>query len=165
MTGALIVLLLVAAERLAELFISERNIKRLKAEGAEEHGAGHYPFIVAVHTLWMAALFGWAVAFPAPLNMFWLIIYAVLQVLRVWVMVTLGRYWTTRIITVPHAPLIKRGPYKFVRHPNYTVVVLEIIVLPLMIGAWPLAVVFSIFNAAALWVRIRAENKVLAARA
>lgn len=159
-----IVLVLVAIQRLVELLISSRNEKRLLAEGAHEVGRGHYFFIVAVHTLWLVALLGWALAFPQYISLFWLGVYLALQVFRAWVMLSLGRYWTTRIITAPGAPLVKRGPYKFLKHPNYVVVTLEIIVLPLAIGAWPLAVVFSMLNAVALAIRISEENRALAAR-
>lgn len=158
MSAAILVLALVSLERLAELFISHRNVKRLLAEGAHEVGAKHYPLIVTVHVTWLAALFTWAAISHSAVNVFWLAAYLLIQMLRVWVMVSLGKYWTTKIIAVPHAPLITHGPYKFLRHPNYVVVVLEIAVLPLVIGAWPLAAAFSVLNAGALWVRITAEN-------
>jgi len=88
----------------------------------------------------------------------------VLQGLRVWVLATLGRYWTTRIITLPGAPLVRRGPYRWLRHPNYVVVAGEIAVLPLAFGAWQIAVVFSLANALVLWIRIRSEERALATR-
>lgn len=164
MTAALIVLLLVAAERLGELVLSHYNTTRLLAAGAHEIGAGHYPLIVAVHTGWLAALFTWNGFYPAPINLTWLLVYVAIQLPRVWVMASLGRFWTTRIITVPDAPLVRRGPYKYLRHPNYVIVVLEIAILPLVFDAWPVAVVFSLLNAAMLWVRITTENAALAPR-
>jgi methyltransferase len=164
MTTALIVLLLVAAERLGELILAHHNTKRLLAEGAHEVGAGHYPLIVAVHTGWLAALFTWNGYYPASVDVTWLVVYALIQIPRAWVMWSLGRFWTTRIISVANAPLVQRGPYKYIRHPNYVVVVLEIAVLPLVIGAWPVAVVFTLLNGVMLWVRIRVENAALSPR-
>ena len=164
MMSAYVILVLVSFERLAELVISSRNTKRLLADGAIEVGAGHYPFIVAVHTGWIIALFSWASLAPAELNLIWAALYVAIQPLRAWVILTLGRFWTTRIIVPKNVPLVQRGPYKFISHPNYVVVVLEIAVLPLVIGAWPVAVAFSILNACVLWVRIRAENHSLQSR-
>ncbi len=158
MMTAYVILVLVSLERLAELAISNRNTKRLLADGAIEVGASHYPFIVAVHTAWIVALFTWASFAPVELSLVWLVLYLAIQPLRAWVMLTLGRFWTTRIIVPRDVALVRRGPYRFLTHPNYVVVVLEIAILPLVIGAWPLAVLFSLLNAWALWVRIRAEN-------
>jgi methyltransferase len=158
-----IVLLLVATQRLAELVYARHNTRRLLARGATESGAGHYPLLVALHTLWLAAL---AVFVPADTAPVWslLAVFAVLQALRVWVLFTLGRYWTTRIITLPGAPLVRRGPYRLVRHPNYLVVAGEILVLPLAFGAWEIAVIFSLANAAILALRIRCEERALRPR-
>lgn len=156
---------LVAAQRVAELFISRRHERALRAQGAVEHGAGHYPFIVAVHAGWLGALALWVTVMPPLVNPAGIALYLALQPLRAWVIGSLGRYWTTRIITLPSAPLVRRGPYRFLRHPNYVVVALEIAALPLALDAWPIALVFSVLNGAVLWVRIRAENRVLAVRA
>lgn len=134
------------------------------ARGAVETGAAHYPYIVGVHASWLAALAAW-VAIQAPMvNVPLLIVFGALQAGRLWVLWSLGPFWTTRIITLPKAPLVKRGPYRFVRHPNYVVVILEIAVLPLVFGAGVIAAVFSALNAAVLFVRIRAENQALAPR-
>jgi len=162
MTAAL--LAYVVIERLLELVISRRNTRRLMAEGAEEIGADHYPFMVAMHVSWLTAIVLWVWTLPHDLNVPFVMLYLLLQPFRFWVMASLGRYWTTRVITLPDAPLIRRGPYRFMRHPNYVVVVLEIVTLPLVFGAWPLAAVFSLLNAAMLWVRIRAENQALVVR-
>jgi methyltransferase len=156
-----VLLLLVTLQRLAELVIAHRNTKRLMAEGAHEVGSAHYPLIVAVHATWLITLFAWAPIYQSKIDPAWLGVYLALQAARIWVMVSLGRYWTTKIITVPNVPLVKRGPYKYLRHPNYVVVTLEIIVLPLVIGAWPIAVFFSVLNALVLWIRINAENEAL----
>lgn len=158
------VLVLVAVQRVAELFISRRHERALRAQGAVEHGAAHYPYIVAVHAGWLAALVVWGAVMPSVMSPAGIALYLALQPMRAWVIASLGRYWTTRIISVPGAPLVRRGPYRFLKHPNYAVVVLEIVLLPLALGAWPIALVFSILNAVVLRVRISAENQTLAAR-
>ena len=154
---------LVAAARLGELAWARRNTKRLLAEGGVEHGARHYPLVVALHASWVAALAIFADA-NAPLVWPFLGLFAALQAGRIWVIASLGRYWTTRVIAVPGATLVRRGPYRFVRHPNYAVVAGEIAVLPLVFGAWEIAAIFSLLNAAMLWRRIAVEDAALAAR-
>jgi methyltransferase len=156
---ASIILALVTLQRLFELWLSNRNTKRLLARGAQEIGARHYPFIVLVHVMWLGAL--WWVARDAPVHGFWLAIYILLQLARIWVLATLGPRWTTRIIILPGEPLVRRGPYRFVNHPNYIVVAGEIAVLPLVFGFWDLALVFTLLNAAVLNIRIREENRAL----
>jgi len=158
-----IVLLLVAGQRLAELAYARRNTRRLLAEGAFESGAGHYPLLVGLHVLWLVSLAVFVPREQAP-NWPLLGLFLVLQGLRLWVLVSLGRYWTTRVITLPGAPLVRRGPYRFVRHPNYLVVAAEIAVLPLAFGAWQIALVFSLANAAVLALRIRCEERALKGR-
>jgi methyltransferase len=159
LTLDLIILALVTLQRLGELWLSNRNTRRLLARGAHEVGAKHYPLIVAVHALWLASL--WWLAPGRPVSWFWLAIYVLLQVGRAWVMTTLGERWTTRIIVLPGAPLVKSGPYRFVNHPNYIVVAGEIAVLPLVFGFWDLAIIFALLNAAVLSIRIQEENKSL----
>ena len=159
MTLAIVILALVTLQRLGELWLSNRNMRRLFARGATEVGAAHYPLIVAVHALWLAAL--WWFAPGRPVEGFWLALFTLLQLARVWVIATLGDRWTTRIIILPDAPLVRAGPYRFINHPNYAVVVGEIAVLPLVFGLWSLAVLFSALNAAVLLIRIREENRAL----
>ncbi len=158
-----IVLLLVAVARVVELIIANRNTRALMTKGAVEIGRSQYPFIVLFHLAWLAAL---AVAVPdaAPADPFWLGLFAVLFLARVWVIVSLGRYWTTRIVTLADAPIIRRGPYRFLRHPNYLVVALEIPVLPMAFGLWQIALGFGIVNLVLLAWRIRVEDRALAAR-
>jgi methyltransferase len=153
------ILTLVTAQRLGELVVARRNTKRLLAQGGVEHGAGHYPLIVALHAGWLAGL--WALAWDRPANLAWLGAYLALQVLRAWVLLSIGARWTTRIIVVPGETLVRMGPYRFIRHPNYAVVAGEIAVLPMIFGLWGYALVFSLLNAAVLWVRIRAEGAAL----
>jgi methyltransferase len=159
-TATIIILSLVTVQRLAELVIARRNTAALIARGAHEIGERDYPLIVAVHVTWLTTL--WLLAPGRPI--FWLLIavFVLLQCARLWVLVTLGRRWTTRIIVLPGAPLVTGGPYRFLRHPNYAVVVGEIAVLPLAFGLVGTAILFSILNAAVLTIRIRSEVGALA---
>ena len=159
MTLAAAVLALVTMQRLGELMLARRNTRGLLDRGGVEIAARHYPAIIACHTLWLVSLwvFGWA----RPVALGWLAVFALLQLGRVWILATLGARWTTRIIVVPGETLVARGPYRFISHPNYVVVVGEIAVLPLALGLPLLALVFTLFNACVLFVRIRAENLAL----
>jgi methyltransferase len=155
--------LLVLAQRLAEVAWARRNERRLRAAGAIEVGAGHYPLFFLLHGGWLLAL---AVLVPADALVSWplLLLFALLQLARLWVIASLGPFWTTRVLTLPGAPLIRRGPYRWLRHPNYLIVAGEIAVLPLAFGAWEIAVIFSVANAALLAHRIRVEQEALAGR-
>ena len=165
MPAAWTVLGLVVLQRVFELYLARRNTLVLKAEGAYEVGAGHYPVIVAVHGAGLASIAAWIAVGTTEISLMWLIAYVVLQAARVWVMVSLGRYWTTRIIVVPHATLVVVGPYRYLKHPNYWVVAAEIATLPMVFDAWPLAVSFSVLNAAVLAMRIAIESRSLEQRA
>ena len=163
MTLAALILGLVTLQRLGELILARRNTDRLRAQGAHEVAAGHYPLIVGLHAAWLAGLW-YFVVWRGPdmaVSLIWLGVFVVLQVLRVWVIATLGPRWTTRIMVLPGAPLVASGPYRFVSHPNYCVVAAEILVLPLVFGLVGYGIVFSILNAAVLWIRIRAEAAAL----
>lgn len=153
------IMVFVTLQRLSELIIAQRNTKALMAQGAFEIGRSHYPVMVSLHAAWLVTL--WATVGGRPVNIALLGVFAILQLLRVWVLATLGARWTTRIIVLPGAPLVSGGPFRFLRHPNYTVVVLEIAVLPLVFGLVWVAVLFSVLNAAMLWVRIGAEHRAL----
>jgi methyltransferase len=158
-------LLLVATlQRLIELVIANRNTRALLAEGAYEVGRGHYPAIVFLHAAWLLVLWAFLLAGLTQFVPWAAIAYLAVQGLRLWTLLSLGRYWTARIIVVPDAPLVRRGPYRFIRHPNYLVVVLEIALLPLALGSWPIALGFSIVNAIVLAWRIRAEEIALIPR-
>ena len=157
--GAWLVAFLVA-QRLAELGLAQRNTARLRAAGGVEFGAAHYPLLVALHALWLVGL--WVFGRGHDVDRLWLAVFVLLQVARIWVIASLGRRWTTRVIVLPDAALVARGPYRWLRHPNYAVVVLEIAVVPLALGLPLLALVFSAANAALLAWRIRVENAALA---
>jgi methyltransferase len=159
LTLNLIILALVTLQRLGELWLSKRNTARLLAQGAREHAPGHYPLIVAVHVLWLAAL--WWLAPQRPVDGFWLAIFVLIEIARIWVLASLGPRWTTRIIVLPDAPLVRRGPYRWINHPNYAVVVAEITVLPLVFALWQAALIFTLLNAAVLAIRIGEENRAL----
>lgn len=163
MIWAYVIIGLVALQRLAELPYAARNTKRLLAGGAIEYGRKHYPLFVVLHASWLLAIVVFLPAHP-PIFVAPLVAYIVLEILRVWVLLALGPYWTTRIITVPKAPLVRRGPYRFLRHPNYWIVVGEIALLPLVFGENSVAAAFSILNAALLFWRIKVENAALAER-
>lgn len=157
------VVALVAFERVAELWHARRNTRALLKAGGIEVGGGHYPIMVALHAAWLLGIL-LTVPPQAGVSVPLLVVFLILQGARLWVLVSLGRYWTTRVITVPGAPLVRRGPYRYFRHPNYLVVVAEIAVLPIAFGAWVVAVVFSALNAALLAWRISLEDQALAPR-
>lgn len=160
MTALWLLVGLVALQRLGELAYSRRNERLLKAAGGVEHGAAHYPLIAGLHLAWLASMLI-HVAPETPVGWPFLAAFLGLQGLRAWVMASLGRRWTTRVIVVPGQPLVRKGPYRFLKHPNYLVVAGEIAVLPLVFGAWQIALIYSVLNAALLWHRIRVENRAL----
>ncbi|PQP41249.1 MULTISPECIES: isoprenylcysteine carboxyl methyltransferase family protein [Mycolicibacterium] len=153
----------VALERVAELVVSQRNLRWSRARGGVEFGAAHYPLMVLLHTVLLAAclveaahrefipVLGW--------SMFALVVAA--QGLRWWCITTLGHQWNTRVVVVPGAGRVTGGPYRFLSHPNYVAVVVEGIALPLVHTAWVTALVFTLLNAALLWMRISVEDKAL----
>lgn len=153
------VLAFVTIQRLAELMLSQRNTKRLLARGGYEVARGHYPFLVLLHASWLGVL--WFFGPGPPIEIVPLILFALLQLGRVWVIATLGERWTTRIIVLPGAPLVKAGPYRWFNHPNYLIVIGEFAVLPLVFGLPTVAIVFSVLNGLLLWVRITCENRAL----
>jgi methyltransferase len=156
--------ILVGVQRLLELAYSRRNERRLRAHGAVELGSGHYPVIVAIHTLWLVStLVEGLVRGPEP-PVWWplpLAAFLLVQPLRYWAILSLGENWNTRVLVVPGGKLVRSGPYRYFPHPNYVVVAVEVLTFPLIFGAWITAVVFSLLNAALLYVRIRTENRAL----
>jgi methyltransferase len=157
--SSIALLAFVTLQRLAELIYSRRNTASLLARGGREYGREHYPFMVAMHAAWLIGL--WFFALGRPVDPFWFVLFMMLQALRLWVLATLGERWTTRIIILPGAALVTTGPYRFLNHPNYAVVIGEIAVLPLTFGLPLYAASFSLLNGIILAIRIRAENACL----
>jgi methyltransferase len=158
-----VILAFVVVERLGTLWYGRRNAKALLARGGVEVGTGHYPLLVALHAAWLGALVLF-VPRDAPVAPVMLALFVLLMAGRGWVLLSLGPYWTTRIITVPGAPLVRRGPYRYLRHPNYLIVAGEVAVLPLVFGAWEIAAIFTGLNTPLLAWRIRIEDRALADR-
>ncbi len=156
---SVIILLLVSLQRLSELVIARRNTAELLDRGGVEHGASHYPVIVLLHASWLMGLwyFGW----NQDVNWVLLALYLVLQAGRFWVLATLGRRWTTRIIAMPRETLVAQGPFRFMRHPNYAIVALEVPLLPMVFGLTWYAVLFGLLNLTMLAWRISVEERVL----
>jgi methyltransferase len=163
MTVAYLILAFVALQRVGELIYASGNTRALKLRGGIEYGRRHYPLIVLLHASWLSAI-AIGIRDDAAVRVFPLTFFMGLQALRVWVLATLGRYWTTRVITIPGVSLVHRGPYRFLRHPNYLVVIGEMALLPLVFGQVRNAIVFSVLNGAALTWRIRIEETALAPR-
>ena len=162
MIAAWIILAAVLAQRLGELVYARANTRRLLAKGGTEFGAGHYPLFALLHSAWLVVQALWLI-FMSLENVIWplVAVYGALQLFRAWILLSLGERWTTRVIVLPDEPLVRAGPYRFIRHPNYWLVCAEIAILPLIFGAWPLALAFSILNGALLFHRIRIENAAL----
>ncbi|MVZ98685.1 hypothetical protein EUU23_13405 [Sphingorhabdus sp. IMCC26285] len=160
---AQIVFAYVVIQRLAELVYANANTRRLLSEGGQEHGARHYPLFIILHGGWLISIALFAVPETQP-SLFLLNAFIASQTFRFWTLASIGRWWTTRIISAPHFPRVKKGPYRFIKHPNYALVIVEIALLPLLLGAPAMAITFSVLNAALLWWRIRVENAVLVER-
>jgi methyltransferase len=159
MNWPVVILALVTLQRLGELVLARRNTAKLLAAGGYEVGAAHYPIIVVFHAAWLLGL--WWLAPSQSVNWILIGIFAVLQALRIWVIATLGGRWTTRIIRVPNEVLVARGPFRFLNHPNYAVVTLDIFVLPLAFGLVAFAMISGLINICILAWRISVENAAL----
>lgn len=161
----IILLVAIAVERLYELRLAKRNAEAMMARGGIEAGARHYPWMVLLHAAWFIACPLEVLLLDRPFihTLGWpmLALLGSTMALRYWAIRSLGDRWTTRIVFVPDEPAVRRGPYRFMRHPNYLAVVLEIFALPLVHSAWLTAGVFTILNAWLLFVRIRAEERAL----
>jgi methyltransferase len=156
-------LAVVAVQRLGELAWAGRNTRRLRRQGAVEADEAGYPFFMLLHAGWLGAMALFVPAAAAPRWPF-LALFGATQAGRLWVVASLGRFWTTRILTLPGAPLVKKGPYRWLRHPNYLVVAAEIALLPLAFGAVAIAALFSTLNLLLTGRRIRIEERALAPR-
>jgi methyltransferase len=156
-----VLLAFLTAQRLAELWWARRNEARLLAAGGVEYGRSHFPLMILLHSAWLAGM--WLLAYGRSVDPTFLALFIVLQIGRLWVLLTLGRRWTIRVIVMPGEQPVARGPYRLLRHPNYAVVSGEVAVVPLALGLPIYALVFSILNVAMLAIRIPAENAALAA--
>lgn len=148
--------------RFAEMWLARRNERWLRRHGAVEFGRDHYPWIVGLHALFFVSLVvEYLVRGTGYYSIPLLIAYFVLVAFKAWTVLSLGRFWNTRIFRIPGCPLVRRGPYRFLKHPNYGIVIVEIALIPLIFHLWFTAAVFTLLDAAVLWVRIRVENRAL----
>lgn len=155
---------LLIVQRLTELVIARRNEKIVKERGAKEYGKSHYPFIVILHVLFLLSIFAEAAIFNRGLSPVWpviLLLIAAVQILRYWSIFSLGAYWNTKILIVPDGNLQAKGPYRYIRHPNYVTVALEMVLLPALFQCYFTAILFTILNGIMMMVRIPAEEKAL----
>ncbi|KEZ50655.1 isoprenylcysteine carboxyl methyltransferase family protein [Metabacillus indicus] len=158
-------LTIIILQRLSELVLAKRNEKRLLNLGGQEHGKRHYPWIVALHSLFLLSFLLEVLLFDKQLSPLWMVILPIIvftQIIRYWAVFSLGPYWNTKIIIVPNLEVVAKGPYKYMRHPNYLVVAVEILFLPILFQAYATAVTFTLLNAVILSIRIPAEERALA---
>ena len=156
------ILIFVIIQRIGELVYASRNTNWLLSKGAVEAGSSHYYLFPLLHGAWIVTIVLWV--YSNNLEAIWsefFLVYCLLQLLRVWIFISLGRRWTTRIIILPRKPLISSGPYRFLKHPNYVLVWVEVAVFPLIFGAWHIALAFTLLNTLLLMHRIRVENSAL----
>jgi methyltransferase len=150
-------------QRLSELYIASRNEKWLRSQGAVEYGKEHYPYIVALHTLFIISIIvEYIVRGGTTIDLVFLVLFALLLLFKFWALSSLGKYWNTKIFRVPGSGPVKKGPYKLFKHPNYIIVVCEIAIIPLVFHLYYTAIVFTVLNAIMLTIRIRVENRVWA---
>ncbi|KAF1679885.1 isoprenylcysteine carboxyl methyltransferase family protein [Bacillus sp. SKDU12] len=152
------------AQRAAEMAVARQNEQKVKQQGAMEFGESHYPYMIIMHILFFLSLMAEVLLMNKQPSSWWIAIAVAIttvQAVRYWALCSLGSYWNTKILVVPGAELVKKGPYKWMKHPNYTVVILEIVLIPLLYQAYVTMCLFSILNAAMLTVRIRTEDKAL----
>jgi methyltransferase len=147
-------------QRLLELVVAKRNEAWARSQGAEEFGKAHYPFIVALHTLFIISMIAEYFYLGGESSIVMMVIFLLLISLKIWTIGSLGKYWNTKILRIPNSIFIKKGPYKLFKHPNYFIVICEIIVIPLVFHLYATAIVFTLLNAVMLTVRIREEERV-----
>ncbi|MBV7508009.1 hypothetical protein KW850_22595 [Bacillus sp. sid0103] len=154
----------IVLQRMVELGIAKSNEKWMKRQGAIEFGVSHYRYMVLIHVLFFICLITEKVNWDHGLSHLWPILLSVFlmaQIIRIWVITSLGRYWNTKIIVLKNAKIIQKGPYRFIKHPNYFVVTIELVVVPLLYDLYFTAGVFTILNAIILMIRIPEEEKAL----
>jgi methyltransferase len=155
----------IVVQRLTELAIARKNERWMLAKGAVEYGAGHYPLMVLLHSAFILTLIFEVMYFNRGPSRFWIFLlggFLLTQAMRIWALRSLGPYWNTKIIVLPGAQVVNKGPYQFIKHPNYVIVAIEIILIPLLFNAYLTATFFTILNILMLSVRIPAEEKALA---
>ncbi|AMR31480.1 hypothetical protein A0256_08600 [Mucilaginibacter sp. PAMC 26640] len=158
----IIFILFVIFQRLLELAVAKRNEAWARSQGAIEYGQSHYPFIVALHTFFIISMIAEYWFKPGDFSMILLIIFLLLISFKIWAISSLGKYWNTKILRIPNSAFVKKGPYKLFKHPNYFIVICEIIVIPMVFNLYITAIVFTLLNAAMLMVRINEEERVWA---
>ncbi len=154
----------VICQRVVELFVARNNEAWMRSKGAYEVGAKHYPFMVAIHVGFFISLILEFMLFDRGLSPYWWFLFVTfvwLQLMRIWVITSLGRFWNTKIIVLPGANVVKKGPFRFIRHPNYVVVTFEILVIPFLFSAYFTAILFTLLNFSILYVRIPIEEAAL----
>lgn len=148
--------------RIGELILARKNEHLLLQEGAVEYGQKHYPFIVMLHVLFILSLIiEYSLSKTESYNLFLLFLFFPLLSLKIWVILSLGKYWNTKIFRAPRHPLIVKGPYRYLKHPNYIIVIAEIAIIPLIFHLYYTAIIFTVLNAVMLAVRIKVEDKAL----
>ncbi|GLB57922.1 isoprenylcysteine carboxyl methyltransferase family protein [Cytobacillus sp. NCCP-133] len=160
----LLFIAIIIVQRAAELMVAKSNEKWMKSQGALEFGQGHYKWIVFIHTMFLISCILEVFILEKSLSPFWpffLCLFVVAQAERIWAISSLGRFWNTKIIVLPGANVIRKGPYRFFKHPNYMIVAAEFLVIPLLFKAHLTAIVFTIVNSIILSIRIPAEEKAL----
>jgi methyltransferase len=155
---------LIILQRLMELRIAKRNETWMKAQGAIEFGSRHYRYLVLMHLCFFISLLTEKIALNKGMSPLWPVIFGIFllaQTVRVWALLSLGRFWNTKIIVLPNAEVVLNGPYRYIKHPNYLVVAVELAVIPLLFGAYLTAIIFSIVNAIMMFIRIPEEEYAL----
>lgn len=158
------IIAVIIIQRIVEVAVAKRNERWMKGNGGVEVGESHYPWMVAMHVAFFISLFVEVTLTGVTFTIYSfipLLFVFVAQIVRIWALLSLGRYWNTKIIVLPEAPVVEKGPYRFLRHPNYMVVITEIAFIPLLFQAYWTALVFSVLNAWMLVVRIRTEEEAL----
>ncbi|PKF88680.1 isoprenylcysteine carboxyl methyltransferase [Bacillus sp. BA3] len=159
-----ILIILIAIQRLVELYIAKQNEKQLKAAGAVEYGESHYRWMVLMHLSFFIVLIIEVIVLERNMSglwPIWLTLFLIAQSGRIWVIRSLGKHWNTKIIVVPDADVVIKGPYKYFKHPNYIIVATEILVISLLFNAYYTAIIFSLLNVWMMTVRIPLEEKAL----
>lgn len=159
-----IIISIIICQRLIELIVAKRNETWMRGQGAYEVGASHYPLMVGMHVAFFISLISEVIVLDKPISPFWIPLLAVFllaQAARIWCLTSLGKFWNTKIIILPGADVVRKGPYKLIRHPNYLIVTIELLVLPLLFSAYLTAIIYSLLNMWMLSVRIPSEEKAL----